>query len=91
MFKPGRNLAQYMAHLANATILLKQPTDWICPDIKSAVRGLANAQNLPFIFGNFLFADDFMRLIRTTTLTSEFGCAAFFFFLFCCGCLPKLS
>ena len=43
--KPGRTVAHYMAHLMKATILLKQPMDWMCPDIKSVVRGLANAHD----------------------------------------------
>ena len=45
MFQPGRTFQMYTAHLAKATILLIQPTDWMCPDIKSVMRGLANAQD----------------------------------------------
>ena len=82
MFQPGRAFQMYTAHLAKATILLKQPTDWKCPDIKSVMRGLKNAHDLSFRFENFLFAGDLLRLIRATKLTSEFGCAAFFSFLF---------
>ena len=82
MFQPGSTFQMYMAHLAKAAILSKQPTDWMCPDIKSVMRGLANAQDLSFKFENFLFADDLLRLIRATKLTSEFGCAAFLSCLF---------
>ena len=63
MFKPCRALAQYMAHLMKAAVLLKRPPDWMCPEIKSVARGLANAQDLSFRFENFLFADDLLRLI----------------------------
>ena len=72
----------YTAHLLKAAILLKQPTDWICPDIKSAVRGLANTQDLAIRFDIFLCADDLLRRIRATKRTSDFGRASFFSFLF---------
>ena len=67
MFKPARTLAQYEAHLAKATNLLKQPTDWIWPDIRTSVLGLANAHDISFKFENFLVADYLMRLIRHQT------------------------
>ena len=82
MFKPGRACANYGALLTKATILLKHPNDWMCPDIKAVVRGLANARDPPFKSANLLFAYDLLRLLRATRLTSEFGCAACFSFLF---------
>ena len=82
MFKPGRTQAMYTAHLMKAAILAKQPTDWMRPCIKSVASGLANAQDLSFRFGNFLFPDDLLRLIRTTKITSDFGRASFFPFIF---------
>lgn len=71
----------YRAHLVKAEILLKQPTDRMRPDIKSVVRGLADAQDLSLRFGGFLYAGDLRKLIRTAKPTSEFGCAAFLPFL----------
>ena len=77
MFKPGRTLAMYAVRLTKAAILLKQPTDWMLPDIKSAIRGLDIAQDLSFRFGDFLFADYLLRMIRSAKITSDFGRAAF--------------
>ena len=65
-----------------AAIFPRQPTDWLTPDVRSAARGLRNAQNLSFEFQNYLMADDLMRLLQVSDLSTEFGQAAFYSFLF---------
>ena len=82
MFRPGRTFGQYIAHVMKASILLRQPTDWLTPDVRSASRGLKNAQDLSFRFHNFILAGDLIRLLRTCKLTSPCEQAAFLSFLF---------
>ena len=82
MFRPGRTFGQYISHVMKAAILLRQPTDWLTPDVRSASRGLKNAQDLSFHFQNYILAGDRPRLLRTCKLTSDFGQAAFMSFLF---------
>ena len=78
IFRPGRILAPYIAHLTKAAIPAKQPMVWTRPDIRSVVRGLANALDLLRRFDNFLCSDDLLRLIRMAELTTEIGRPAFF-------------
>ena len=82
LFRPGRTFAQYIAHVMKAAILIRRPTDWLAPSVRSVPRGLRNAQNLSFKFQNYLMADDLLRLLHVSNLSTEFGQAAFFSFLF---------
>ena len=65
-----------------ASILLRQPTDWMTPAVKSVSKGLRNAQDLSFTFQNYMMAADLLRLLQVSNLSSEFGQAAFFSYLF---------
>ena len=81
MFKPGRTFARYLSHVMKASILMREPTDWMCPAIRSVARGLASAQDLSFKFQNYVFASDLLRLLKFIKLSSELGLAAFLAFL----------
>ena len=81
LFRPGRTYSQYLAHVMKASILLRHPTDWITPDVRSVAKGLANAQDLSFKFQNYMFAADLLRLITSVKLDNEFGLACFMSFL----------
>ena len=79
---PRGAFAQYLAHVMKASILLRQPTDWLTPAVRSVSRGLRNAQDLPFKFQNYTMAADLLRLFQVSNLSSEFAQAAFVSFLF---------
>ena len=81
-FHPGGSFAQYLAHVMKASILLRQPTDWLTPVVRSVSRGLRGAQDLSFKFQNYMMAADLLRLLHVSNPSSEFGQAAFFSFLF---------
>ena len=81
-FRPGRTFAQYIAHLTKASILMRQPTDWLVPDVRAVSRGLKQAQDLSFRFQNYILAGDLLRLLRARQLSTPFGQAAFLSFLF---------
>ena len=61
--------------------MMRRPTDWLTPDVRSVAEGLGNAQNLPFRIQNFMMAPDPLTLIRTAKINNGFGLAAFASFL----------
>ena len=63
-FRPGRTYSQYIAHGVKAAMLLRHPTVWRAPDVRSVARGLRNAQGLSFKFQNYLMADGLLRLLQ---------------------------
>ena len=82
LFRPVRTFTQYIAHFAKAAISIRRPTDWMTPDVRSAARGLRATQNLSPELHNYLMADDLLRLLHVSNLSTEFGQSAFFSFLF---------
>ena len=60
---------------------MRQPTDWLTPDVRPVQKGLAKAQNQSFRFRNYMMATDLLKLIRAAKLNNEFGLSAFMSFL----------
>ena len=73
LFRAGRTFPQYISHVAMAALT---------PDVRSVARGLRGAHHFPFKFQNYLAADDLIRLMKVSNLSSEFGQSAFCFFCF---------
>ena len=65
-----------------AALLLGSPTDWLSPSARSVARGLKNSHGVSFRFQNFMFAADLLHLLKSVSLTTEFGQASFLSFLF---------
>ena len=82
LFQPGGTYAQYVAHLSKGCQLLDIPTGWHDSSVAAVSRGLRKAQNLSFMFSNYLFRPDLIRFLDYETLESEFGMLGFFSFLF---------
>ena len=66
-----------MAHLTKAAIPLERSTDWLSPDIKSAVRVVADAHDTPLRLEDFRAAGDLLWVICTSELKAVFGRVAF--------------
>ena len=77
LFRPGLTFGLYLSRLIKAAILLRRPTDWMGPEIRSTARGLVNAHDLPFLFQNYLSASDLARLIRRAKFPDPMGIASF--------------
>ena len=77
LFRPWRTFSQYSAHVVEAAIFLRQPTDWLTPDVRSVDRGLRGAHDLPVEFQNYIMADDLLRLLQAEYMSTEFDQAAF--------------
>ena len=73
LFRPARTFSQYIAHVMKAEILLRRPTDWLIPDVRSVARGLRNAHDISFKFRNYLMADDLFLTTQSENLSTEFG------------------
>ena len=63
------------------SILMRQPTDWLTPGVRSVSKGIGDAQNLSFLIQTFALAPDLQTLIRTVELNNEFGLSAIMSFL----------
>ena len=81
LFHPGGTFAQYVAHLSKACQLLDMPTGRHDSSVAAVSRGLRKAQNLSFMFPNYIFRPDLIRFLDYETLESEFGMVGFFSFL----------
>ena len=81
LFRPWVTFGIYLSHLMKASILLRQPTDWLTAEVRSVSSGLRNAHVVSFRFPNFMFPPDLLRLVRTVKLSSDFGQSAFLSFL----------
>ena len=58
------------------------PLTWIAPAARWAAKGLANAQDVSFRFGNFIQKELFVRLIRYEALSTEIGRLFYIAYLF---------
>ena len=81
LFRPTGTFGLYLTHVMKACILLRQPTDWLSPNIRSAAKGLRQAAEVSFAFENFMLASDLLNLLKVVKLASPFGLAAFLSFL----------
>ena len=73
LFFHGRAMAQNTAHAAKAAIFLRQPTDWMAPDVRSVARGIRNGRDLSGKFQNYITADDLLRPLQRGNQSTEFG------------------
>ena len=76
LLRPGGTLGMYLPHVANASIVLRKPTNWVAYNARSVSNGIRNESAKSPPLRNFTTVSDFLALLKYATPPTDFALAA---------------